>query len=523
MWRRGECAKLKRILFLLVVAAALARVYGIDRPWSYGDHDGWGGAFYSNIARNYVRYGYLATELAPVTSTGDTPKEEWRYYLTHPPFIGLAVSSSFHLFGEHEWSARIVPLVFSLANILLVFRLAGSLWPRKTALVAAALLGFVPMEVFYATHVDPQGPPVTFAALALLLAYREGRPLLAAAAFVLGAGFDWPIHYMAGLIAVHALVIERGKKRWAVLLPAGSIVLVLGFLTYAHRVAPDPEQHYIQSSATDSFLFWTGLKVTRGHIPGHRMARPGAGEWLAREWGYFEELYGAPLLLLAIVGVVAAGGARERSYLALVLLWGAAHIAIFPMGAFVHDYWMTYLAPGLALAAARALVFLTERLTTRLAPKHASRVATAALVGAVVTLGATWVARSVGRIETSRDDPALFGMKLHELAAPDEGILSLSPFDARDAYYADRRIRDGVNSVALFQESLGGSTRYRYFVAPRYIYEARPHKPLFESLTSCCTRLSFEGYYVFDLQGLQGLQGLKGPSPLENTSISPAR
>ncbi len=503
---------MKRILFLLVVVSALARIDGVERPWSYGDHDGWGGAFYSNIARNYVRYGYLATRLAPVTSTGDTPADEWRYYLTHPPFIGLAVSLSFHLFGEHEWSARIVPLLFSLANILLVFRLASSLWSRKTALLAAAILSFVPMEVVYATHVDPQGPPVTFAALLLLLGYLERRPFVAGAAFLLGAGFDWPIHYMAGLIAVHALVFERDKKgwaRWALLLPAGSLVLVLGFLAYAHRVAPNPEQQYIQSSALESFLFWTGLQVTRGHIPGHRMASPGPAEWLRKEWSYFGELYGLPLLVLAVVGV-AVGDRRQRIILWLVLLWGAAHVVIFPMGAFVHDYWMTYLSPGLALAGARAIVFLADRLL----PARRPRLRTAAAAGAVVALGVSGLARGIDRIETSRTDPARFGMKLHELVAPDEGILSLSPVDARDAYYADRRIRDGVNSVARFEKSLREPTDYRYFVVPQYIYDARPHKPLFESLTSCCTRLAFEGYYAFDIERLEASSIRKStPSP----------
>lgn len=515
MLRRGESPKLKRILFLLVLVSALARTDGIERPWSYGDHDGWGGAFYSNIARNYVRYGYLATRLAPVTSTGNTPREEWQYYLTHPPFIGLAVSSSFHLFGEHEWSARIVPLVFSLANILLVFRLAAGLWSREIALLAAALLSFIPMEVVYATHVDPQGPPVTFAALLLLLAYRERRPLLAAGAFVLGAGFDWPIHYMAGLIALHALVIEREKRRWALFLPAGSLVMVLGFLLYAHRVAPEPEQHYIQSSATESFLFWTGLNVTRGHIPGHRMTTPDPGEWLRKEWSYFRELYGLPLLVLAVLGVATSGARRKKNYLLLVLVWGGAHVAVFPMGAFVHDYWMTYLSPGLALAAASALAFLAERLV----PGHLPRIRSAVLAGGMIALGAPSLVRGIHRIETSRSDPARFGMKLHELAAPDEGILSLSPFDTRDAYYADRRFRDGVNSVARFQKSLRESTRYRYFVVPEYIDEARPHKPLLRSLRSCCTRLSFEGYYVFDIERF----GSFGVAPVPKSLPAPER
>ncbi|HSF17573.1 MAG TPA: glycosyltransferase family 39 protein [Vicinamibacteria bacterium] len=484
---------MKRILLLLVVVAALARVHAIERHWSYGDHDGWGGAFYSNIARNYLRYGYLATGFAPITSTGNVPVEKWRYYLSHPPLIGLFVSLSFLVFGEHEWSARIVPLVFSLGSILLIFRLASGLWSNRTAIVAAAIFAFVPMEVVYATHVDPQGPPVTFAALLLLIAYQERRPLLAVAAFVLGAGFDWPIHYMTGLIAVHALVFEHEKRRWVLALPAASLVFVLGFLVYSQRVASNPEQHAIQSS-TDSFLFWSGIRVTRNHIPGHRMVAPDPVAWVGKESSYFRELYGLPLLVLSLVGVAAAGGRLQRSYLLLALLWGMAHVVLFPIGAFVHDYWMTYLAPGLALAGGRAIVW-----TAQLLPDSARRLRTAAILAATVALSVSSVARGIDRIETSRADPASFGMRLHRLVGPNDGILSVSPFDARDAYYAGCRIRDQVNSVSLFEKALDESPGYRYFVVPQSTYAAHPHKPLFESLGSCHDRLAFDGYYVFDL------------------------
>ena len=62
---------------------------------------------------------------------------------------------------------------------------------------------FAPLETLYGAHVDPQGPPVTFFALLLLLAYEEGRPLVGAGALLLGAALDWPIHYLSGLVAPH--------------------------------------------------------------------------------------------------------------------------------------------------------------------------------------------------------------------------------------------------------------------------------------------------------------------------------
>jgi hypothetical protein len=482
----------KRLLLLLVIAAALVRSRGIDHPWSHGDHNGWGGAFYSNIARNYVRIGYLETRFAPVISTGIVPPDDRRYYLTHPPLIGIAVSLAFHLFGEREWSARLVPLLLGLGSIVLVFRIGSKVASREIGLVAAALFSLAPLETLYGAHVDPQGPPVTFFALLLLLAHEEGRPLVGAGALLLGAGFDWPIHYLSGLLAFHALFFRPDRRRWAVGLLAGSFLLVTSFLLYARFVAPHPRQQYLQSTPFDSFLFWSGVRVPPDRIPGRPIAAPTVRAWLVRMGSHLHSLYTLPLLALAAFGaVVAARG--TASALLILLLWGLAHILLFPLGAFVHDYWSMYLAPGLALAAASGLARIAdsrgERRTITL------RACTAALSLFLLVVG-------IHGVDSLPREPPALGKKLHELTGPDEGILMLNPLDARDAYYADRVIRDGVNRLALFEETLRGSVRYRYFVVPARVYRARPRKPLFQAVGSCCRAYSFEEYYLFDLEPL---------------------
>ena len=483
---------MKRFLLILVVAATLARGRGIDRPWSHGDHNGWGGAFYSNIARNYVRYGYLETRFAPVINTGNVPPEDRRYYLTHPPGIGLAVSVAFHLFGEHEWSARLVPLLFGLGSIVLVFRIGSKIASREIGLVAVALFSLAPLETLYGAHVDPQGPPVAFFGLLLLLAYEERRPLLGAAALVLGAGFDWPIHYLSGLLAFHALFFRPDRRRWAVGLFAGSLLLVTSFLLYARFVAPHPRQQYLQSTPGDAFLFWSGVRVPPGRIPGRPIETRALGEWLLRMARHLDSLYTLPLLALAAFGAAfaARGGS---SALSILLLWGLAHILMFPLGAFVHDYWSMYLAPGVSLAAASGLVRIADSLR---------RGRTLFLPASSAALSLFLLTAGIGRVDSLPREPPALGKKLHELTGPDEGILMLNPLDARDAYYADRVIRDRVNRLALFEEALRGSVRYRYFVVPARAYRDRPRKPLFNVVGSCCRAYSFEEYYLFDLEPL---------------------
>jgi hypothetical protein len=480
---------LKRLLLLVIVVAAAVQGRGIGAAWSHGDHNGWGGAFYSNIARNYLRYGYVETRFAPVISTGDTPVEERRYYLTHPPLIGLAVSVAFHLFGEHEWSARLVPLAFSLGCILLIYRLGSSMASRETGLAAAGIYAFLPVEIVYGAHVDPQGPPLAFFSLLLFLAYLEKRPLLATGALVLGAGFDWPIHYLAGLLAIHALASRSDRGAWGAGLLATSVLLVALFFLYARLVAPHPRQLYLESTAEDAFLFWTGIRVAPDRIPGRSIEAPTAREWLARMGSHFDSLFTVPILALTAFGLVVYGARRSGGELRILLFWGLLHVLLFPLGAFVHDYWSIYLAPGLALAAAVALRWIAD---------HVGRRRELFFAGSTTAICLFLLWEGIQAVDSLPREPVRLGRALHALATPDEGILALNPIDARDAYYADRRIRDQINRIALFEEALNDGASYRYFVVSKRTFSERTRKPLFDFIRGC-PRNSMEEFYVFDL------------------------
>ena len=158
------------LLVSILVAGALARSVAITRSWAPRDHNGWGGTFYSNIARNYLRVDERESGFAPIVNRGDSRPEKRVYYLTHPPLLGLSLSTAFQILGEHEWVARLVPLAFSLGAIFLVYCVAAEVRDRETGLLAALLASAFPMDVFYGAHVDVQGPPVTFFSLLLLLA-----------------------------------------------------------------------------------------------------------------------------------------------------------------------------------------------------------------------------------------------------------------------------------------------------------------------------------------------------------------
>ena len=69
----------KYIIYLVILLAFFLLLPKIDKPF-FGHHD-WNGVFYSNIARNYLRYGYLKTKFGEVTNYGRVEAEDFPDYV----------------------------------------------------------------------------------------------------------------------------------------------------------------------------------------------------------------------------------------------------------------------------------------------------------------------------------------------------------------------------------------------------------------------------------------------------------
>ena len=222
------------VLAILALSTAL-QSYGIHRPWS-GKDAGYNGAFYSILARNYARYGFLTTRLGPVMNTGEARPHEFIYYLHHPPLLSILIALSFKAFGTQEWAARLVPLCFSLFALWILYLLSKNVWGEKIAIVATAIASFIPMSLFYGSHVEVFGP--VFLSFVLLTVYAYWKwlrtnqtryLLLMLFAFCLGALTEWDIYLLALLLPMHAHFSKRGKR------PVGKILLLpcVAFLCFA--------------------------------------------------------------------------------------------------------------------------------------------------------------------------------------------------------------------------------------------------------------------------------------------------
>jgi 4-amino-4-deoxy-L-arabinose transferase-like glycosyltransferase len=203
-----------------------------------------------------------------VTENNDFVPPEWfRYHTDHPPLVPLFVSFSFRLFGEHEWAARLVPILFSLGSTMLVYLLGAALGGRRLGLLSGFVYALLPMNAYFGRMVNHE-TPTNFFALATAFTYlswhraRRTAPfLLALAALVVGALCGWPGYYFAGILPLHHIIASgHGRREWKILFfPLTATVLFTLHLGHIFWLKGSEGLTYLASM----FLWWTNLTCPR--------------------------------------------------------------------------------------------------------------------------------------------------------------------------------------------------------------------------------------------------------------------
>ncbi len=486
------------LLVLLILCAGTAlRMKDFRQPWKTTDPSldsslglkGFGGALYSNIARNHVRYGYQKTRGAMVTCGGQRHVEELvnHRYLNHPPLIGILLSFSFHLFDVHEWSARLVPLVFSALSLLMMFVVCRLVAGTGPALIACALMAAMPMAVYYGTFVEVQSFQVMFTSLVIFWFYWKWhlsrRRLLLwgfLAVFFLGAFMDWPVYLLAFGLFLHHLLApgERGRSPgiwfWlpAAVFLAFGLNVVFVYLMSGRNVG----------SLAHAWSVETG--ISQGIVDMFR-----TGEWIM--WpkalkGFFLRMYTLPLLLFtaaymlrALLGLVfrkpPVGGGLVFAYFCM----GAGYVILFPYGSTIHEYWSMYLVPVFAAGTAFILWEVTGLITHRIPRQWIVDVTVTILV---LSLGIQAWNRFTPGIEYKTSYYVQAGKALRALTGPEDTVAILGNHTETVfyAYYSDRTINLLKVEDLLAKPEAADRIEGRYVAIPR---DLRAH-PLRKALLS---------------------------------------
>lgn len=475
--RRGL---LMALVVLIVGSGVILRGRDMFEPWN-GRHKAWAGAVYGNIAHNLLQYDLTETRFAPLTNTGPpVSRDEFEYYYHYPPLLVTMVAVSYRVFGFHEGSARTVPLLFSLLTMALVFAFAHRFWNLRVAVAALILAAFLPVEIYYADHVDVYGPPAVFFSVLAVFGYglwyqdrRRRYLVLTFGAVVLGCLTAWFTYFVAGLLAVHALFVAPRDRRPPLWVPAGLILsgvaVFAAFLLHRYMLIGSGGSE-VMGTLMEKLLIrsgWTDLAIRTDE--GWVSASPWT--FAAHVGGHLILMLGLPALLLAtawgagLLGRVRSGIQDRDWFLAIVLGFGLLHSLAFPMLLPGHDYLVRCFAPGVAIAAAVALVAFADTLGSRWGPRAGTAILAAGL--AITTLVGFDMSRDMRYQGADGRQLSDWGTYVRGATEAETVVLLPESQDRVFEHYLGRRVRWEINSPASLRATVEPGMTYVFAVRGR--------------------------------------------------------
>jgi 4-amino-4-deoxy-L-arabinose transferase-like glycosyltransferase len=398
--------------FLILVLAANLLTINFTVPWGSVYEDN--GIFFEIVAVNHIRFGLGVTKgqdlvdfYIPYGTAQDrygipglSESAQFDYFLHgqthpsvyghHPPLLGLSIAAGFLVFGFHYWIVRLIPVLYSLAGLILFYFLLLYLFDPAVATFASLLYAFFPMFAYFGRDVAHEAPTL-FWALVLATGYvhwladpRRRWLALMAASIVVGGFYGWPMYFFSTMVfAIHWLAARRFDQTLALatMLPAViTFALVVDQLVWVLGGNP----------ATLINAFTTRAVNNSAGAPAEAPVM--LFDWLYRlrrlnvqGFGTWAELATPFALGFVYLRARAEGWSSRLRMLAIVFLSALIHVLVFRDGAYNHAYWQFYFLPFFAILLGWSGVSLTRRLLRERAQQAI------ALVGAgAILFGINW-------------------------------------------------------------------------------------------------------------------------------------
>jgi len=308
-------AKFSWLIILILLALILTD--HLAKPF-IGHHD-WNGVFYSQIARNYLRFGLLETKLGQLTGPNS-------FYTHYPPLFPLTLAAAFKVFGISDLVSRLVPVGLTIAGLLVLYRISSS-W----VVIAVAL---TPMLRYFG-QMPSQEPLIIFLTLVSFYFFRKKNRVGFYLTVILNGLSGWAGYFFYPLLFFL-------NRRWAL---KACLLLVMTFSLHLLHV-------YILTGSFSGGGIFDALLLRLGFFPMLGKTEPelaGQFTWLAyliKEARMLTVYYTFTLLSLAALGLLFC---RNRITL-IFLAWGLSYPLIFSNVVFVHEYFNVFFWPFLALS-----------------------------------------------------------------------------------------------------------------------------------------------------------------------------
>ena len=235
--RWGFISSTDFLLLIAIVTAVILLAWDINIPFVRGEDT----IMYSLYARNILKYGAVATRLAPIELNPSVDEDLSRgiHNPSHITLLNIFLALSYKTFGFQEWAGRLVPILASLGTLAVVYILASALWNRQVAAIAAVIMALSPISIVNGRKIMPYPVQVFFSMLALLLYVlwlqgRKKRYLIASfGSLMLGMLSYWVGFLVPPFIAAHYLLFGK-RRRFGFATAVLAFSLLVGLLVFLY-------------------------------------------------------------------------------------------------------------------------------------------------------------------------------------------------------------------------------------------------------------------------------------------------
>ncbi|MEO6787656.1 MAG: glycosyltransferase family 39 protein [Chthoniobacteraceae bacterium] len=323
-------------------------------PWT--DNVDANGAAWSQSAHNTLRAGLRATAGVPSAFYfGSLAIPPDGYYTHHPPTLSLMLTGMFAMLGEKEWVARLLPIGFSFAGVVLLWLLVKQCAGRRAAAFAVIVFASAPMELVYGRMVNFE-PVVLVWMLASLLSLRRWESFRsaawrnAAAAFlVLAMWTAWLGYLFALTLCIYFLIARHDRRpRFALSLITLAVLSLVLFFLHIRLANPDAWRDLMASF--NERLARAGIEVAWSDW-GKRMAVSLTDHIAPAAWA------------LGAAGAAVAWSRRRKDVSLRWLGWAAFcfavfsafYVTVFRNASMIHDYAGFFFTVPVAMMAGVAI------------------------------------------------------------------------------------------------------------------------------------------------------------------------
>lgn len=294
-------------------------------------------------SNNFLRFGYSTLHFLPTYYVGETLPAKVPYYLHHPVLFFLLASVPIALFGSSNWVVHMMPFLFTLASIVVLYAVIREISGDRIARWSSLCAALFPMTSFFWKYMFFEQASMFFTLTCLFYFIRylktenRGYILGLFVSSLLGGAIDWYGGYL--LFGFLYLFVIRRDKHTFVGFATYVAGLVLGLSTYA------------------AALYWSGNvhAVFEGFF-----ARWITSELIGLSWWPVRLTLVALLRLLiyfspfAMIGIwwwlrdkskKTQGVFSSRQLLIVFIILGLVNLVVLPSATWGHSYFLYYLVP----------------------------------------------------------------------------------------------------------------------------------------------------------------------------------